>query len=51
MLIGMKMKKICREIRSQCPFENLHQPGLLNLFLQNGYVYLAEILYGVFVGP
>ena len=58
MLIDIKMKKICVRIRSQWQFENLRRP-LKNLrrswhlspFLQNGSVYLAEILYGVYVGP
>ena len=51
MLIDMKMKKICSGIRSQWSFENLHGPVHLSPFLQNGQVYLAEILYGVLVGP
>ena len=33
MLIGIKMKKICLEIRSQWPFENLRRPGHLSPFL------------------
>ena len=51
MLIGMKMKKSCRETLSQWLFENLRRPGHLSPFLRNGLVYLAEILYGVSVGP
>ena len=47
MLIDIKMKKIYSGIRSQWPFENLRRPMHLRPFLKNGYVYLAEILYGV----
>ena len=43
MLIGIKMKKICRGSRLQWLFENLRQPGHLSPFLQNGQVYLDEI--------
>ena len=52
MLINIKMKKICSGSRSQWPFENLRgpknnlrRPTHLSPFLQNGWVYLAEILY------
>ena len=58
MLIDIKTKKICSGIRPQWPFENLRRPlkklrrpTHLSLFFQNGLVYLAEILYGVSVGP
>ena len=52
MLIDIKMKKeICSGIRSRWPCENLRRPTHLSLLLQNGHVYLAEILYGVLVGP
>ena len=51
MLIDIKMKKICSRIRSHWLFENLRRPTHLSPFLQNGEVYLAEILYGVLVGP
>ena len=55
MLIIIKMKKICSGKRSQWLFENLRspkknfsQPTHLSPFL---WVYLAEILYEVLVGP
>ena len=52
MLIGIKMKKICSEIRSRWSFENLRRaykdlrrPTHLSPFFQNGLVYFVEILY------
>ena len=51
MLIDIRMKKICSGIRSQWLFENLRRSRHLSPFFQNSLVYLAEIVYGVLVGP
>ena len=57
MLIGIKMKKSVAEfghngrLEITSTLKNLRQPGHLSSFLQTGQVYLAEILYGVLVGP
>ena len=45
MLIDIKIKIICCGIMSQWPFENLRRPWYFSLFLQNGLIYLAEMLY------
>ena len=57
MLIDIKMKISVAELghngrlKFTSTLKKLHQSWHLSPFLQNGYVYLAEIMYGVPAGP